>query len=93
MDVEFKNDNCKKLYTDSIYTCGLDQHVIRNYRMCLQAILAASNINDLVQTRFLNIKQKDGESYFLLNSDKYQLVIEFIKDDCVNVIDIAKLDS
>lgn len=79
MEVDFNNADLDRLETDSQFTAGLSQEIVRSYRMRMQQIRSAVDERDfynLKSLRFEKLKgDREGQHSIRLNL-QWRLILE-----------------
>lgn len=90
MEIDFKDDNYKKLYTDSTFSYRFDAAVVKSYRKKLQFILSANDIRDFFAMRSLNFeKLKELKPYYSIRlNNQWRLILD-INNDVVVIVEIT----
>lgn len=91
MEVEYRNENLKKLYSDSSVSNGLAIDVIRSYRLAMQVVYAAMSTSDLENMNFLGIKRIDEDKISFRLQGEHRLIIKLKRDDLVEIVEIVRL--
>src|ERR1700731_1693573 len=79
MDVEFKDSSLDRLETDSAYSAGFGDAVVRAYRKRMQQIRAASDERTFYARRSLNFEKLMGDregQYSMRLNKQWRLIIE-----------------
>lgn len=79
MDVEFSDDNLRRLYTDGEYNAGFSTEVIRAFRKKVLLLMTASDERDLRNARSLHYKQLKGNrkhQWSLRLNGAWRLIVE-----------------
>ncbi|MBG0845746.1 type II toxin-antitoxin system RelE/ParE family toxin [Ectopseudomonas oleovorans] len=95
MEVEFDDDDLDRLETDSRFTAGYSQEVVRAYRKRLQTIRAAQDERDFYALKSLHFEKlkgiRDGQNSMRLNSQWRLIVVIRGESPCkiIGIIEIA----
>jgi len=95
MDVEFKDSSLDRLETDSAYSAGFGDAVVKAYRKRVQQIRAASDERTFYALRSLNFEKltRDREGQYSMRLNKqWRLIVEFkgeASKKTVYVVEIA----
>lgn len=96
MEIEFNNDELKKLEMDSGYNAGFGAPVVRGYRKVLSFIRAASDERDFRSMRSLNFEKLQGDRCHqcsLRINGQWRLIVEIKKSEPKNIIVIIGIED
>jgi proteic killer suppression protein len=80
MDLEFNDDDLKRLATDPAYNHSFGANVVTAYRKRVQAIQAAVDERDfyaMKSLRFEKLKGKREHQHSMRLNDQWRLILEF----------------
>jgi len=96
MDVEFKNDDLDRLETDSGFSGGFPEGVVKSFRRRMQAIRAAKDERDLYAVRgnrFEKLLGKRSHQYSIRLNDQFRLILELKPASDRNVLVIVNIED
>jgi proteic killer suppression protein len=95
MDVEFAEEDLRRLLCEVGFSNGLGPAVVRGYRKVLGIILAATDMRDLFalrSLRFEKLKGKRSGQWSLRLNDQWRLIVEIDEESAgkrVRIIEIV----
>lgn len=94
MDVEFDDDDLDRLETDTQFTAGYAQEIVRAYRMRLQQIRAFADERDFYALKSLHFEKlagdREGQSSIRLNK-KWRLIVQIRGSHPCKVVGIIEI--
>lgn len=94
MDVEFDDDDLDRLETDTQFTAGYAQEIVRSYRMRLQQIRAFTDERDFYALKSLHFEKlvgdREGQSSIRLNK-KWRLIMQIRGSHPCKVVGIIEI--
>ena len=94
MDVEFEDEDLKRLETDGKYTAGHDHAIVRLYRLRLQLIRAAVDERAFYALKSLHFEKLSGDMIGLHSmrlNKQWRLILKFRKDATGKVIVVISI--
>jgi proteic killer suppression protein len=83
MDVEYADDDLRRLETDAKFSAGFEQAIVKGFRKRIQVIRAAIDERDLYAlkgNRFEKLKGDRAGQYSLVVTGNWRLIVELIGD-------------
>jgi proteic killer suppression protein len=96
MQVEFDDDDLKRLETELGFSKGLGRDIVKAFRKRMQAIRAAADERDfyaLKSWRFEKLKGDRAHQQSLRLNDQWRLIIEIETGNPKNVIRVIKIED
>jgi proteic killer suppression protein len=96
MDVEFDDDDLRRLEEDETFDAGFDQSVVRKYRQRMQLIRAAPDERDfygLKSLRFEKLRGERSHQHSMRLTKKWRLVVELRGQGRTKVIAIISVED
>jgi proteic killer suppression protein len=94
MEYEFDDKNLDRLYTDTQFTAGHAQEVVRAFRKRMQQIIAFHDERDFYANKSLHFEKlkgdRDGQSSIRLNS-QWRLILEIRGNHPCKVVGIVEI--
>lgn len=79
MDVEFADEDLRRLLCEAGFSKGLGQAVVRGYRKAMGVVIAAVDVRDLFALRSLRFEKLKGKrkgQWSLRLNDQWRLIVE-----------------
>ncbi|MEX2283395.1 MAG: type II toxin-antitoxin system RelE/ParE family toxin [Gemmatimonadota bacterium] len=95
MEIEFDDDDLKKLYTDRTFTGGWAPAIVRGFRKVMFIVVNAPDEGDLYAMRSLNFEKLKGDregQHSLRINKQWRLIVELRgtgKNKRIGVIEIV----
>lgn len=83
MDVEFEDEDLKRLEADGKFTAGHDHTIVRLYRMRIQLIRAAMDERAFYALKSLHFEKLSGDlegQYSMRLNKQWRLILKFRKE-------------
>jgi len=96
MDVEFRDDDLKKLETDAAFTGTFSKAIVSAFRKRLQFIRAAVDERDFYPMRSLRFEKLKGNrshQYSMRLNDQWRLIVEIKTAKPKNVIVVVAIED
>ena len=96
MEVQFTDDNLNKLETDSTFTCGWTQAIVKAFRRRMLQIRAAKDERDfyaLKSLRFEKLKGTRQNQHSMRLNDQYRLIIELESQSPTKIVKIISIEG
>jgi plasmid maintenance system killer protein len=94
LQIEFGDEELRRLAEDAVFTAGQDREVVRSYRMAMQLIVAAHDERDLSPQRVLDMKQLSGARvgwHSMRLTDRRRLIVTFKTDSDDRIAVVGEL--
>jgi len=96
MQVEFEDDDLRRLETDLTFEMGLSVALVRAYRLRMQGIRAAVDervFYAMKSWHFEKLKGKRQHQHSIRLNDQFRLIIEFVQRDSEKRILIISIED
>lgn len=96
MEIEYRNPDLDRLETDTAFTAGFSQEIVRAFRKRIMAIRAAVDERDLSAIRGNNFEKLKGDrshQYSMRLNKQWRLIIEIKKASPKNIILLIDIED